>query len=97
MNEVELTWRRPEEETEIKDMRKIMEMVFEQVEAAVVMAHIQKEELHNLLEEDRKLGGQRFPPELLKKLQGEIVQELASINNGLRRVGNMVLGESGKS
>ncbi len=85
------------EEKDIEDTKEIMKMVFEQVEAALVMAHIQKNDLHELLKEDEKIGARGFPEDNIKKLERDIVQELAEINDKLRSLANMLLGESSKS
>ena len=85
------------EEEEIKDTKEIIKMVVDQVQAAMIMAHIQKQGLHNLLKEDKKLAGRGFPEKNYRELQAAIVHELAEINSHLRNVANMLLGESSKS
>lgn len=84
------------EGAEIEDIKKVVEMVVEEVKAALVMAHIEKEQLHNLLKEDKELGMKGFPRGDLKKLETEVFGTLNKINAELRTAGNMLIGESSK-
>ncbi len=85
------------EEEDIKDTKEILKMVVDQVQAAMIMAHIQKNGLHDLLKKDKSLTDKGFPAESARKLEKEIVEELAHINNQLRSLANMLIGESAKS
>lgn len=84
------------EEKEIGDIKEVIKRVIDEVKAALVMAHIQKKQLHELLKKDERIGGKGFPKDVLKKLEGEGIKEIAEIDSQLKKVANMLLGESNK-
>jgi hypothetical protein len=81
-------------ESELEHTKMMLGSLYEQIKSALIMAHIQKENLHHLLEEDTEIGARGMPPERLEQLKGEALAEFDDINATLRRLGSVLIGES---
>lgn len=81
-------------ESEIDNTKIILESLFQQVKSALIMAHIQKENLHHLLQENKEIGARDLPATNMKNLKEEVLNEVNDIDDRLRRLGSMLTGES---
>jgi len=81
-------------ESEIENTKIILNLLFEQVKSALIMAHIQKENLHHLLQEDEEIGARGLPATELNKLKREVLDEIADVDDRLRKLGSILTGES---
>jgi len=85
------------EEKEMEDIKGCFERAAESVEAVVVLAHILKNKDVDMMKEDGGLLRKGFPHDDGMKLIGEANKELEWINGKLTALGNLCLGEAGKS
>jgi len=81
-------------EQEIQNTRIILDSLFEQVKSALIMAHIQKENLHHLLQEDDVIGGRNLPTNALDHIKDTVLQEINDVDERLRKLGAVLTGES---